>query len=84
MRMCGHAHHDDMLYLGKEPAAGWDYPAPEEQGYADSQRYRFWAARDPLHGYARTLEAQSILPAGGLDEIKANAERVYQPGGRPR
>ena len=19
MRMCGHAHHDDMLYLGKEP-----------------------------------------------------------------
>jgi hypothetical protein len=26
MRMCGHAHHDDMLYLGKEPAAGWTYP----------------------------------------------------------
>ena len=26
MRMCGHAHHDDMLYLGKEPAAGWSYP----------------------------------------------------------
>ncbi len=21
MRMCGHAHHDDMLYLGKEPPA---------------------------------------------------------------
>ena len=21
MRMCGHAHHDDMLYLGKEPRA---------------------------------------------------------------
>ena len=26
MRMCGHAHHDDMLYLGKEPPPGWDYP----------------------------------------------------------
>ena len=26
MRMCGHAHHDDMLYLGKDPAPGWSYP----------------------------------------------------------
>jgi 2-oxoisovalerate dehydrogenase E1 component len=26
MRMCGHAHHDDMLYLGKDPSPGWDYP----------------------------------------------------------
>jgi 2-oxoisovalerate dehydrogenase E1 component len=26
MRMSGHAHHDDMLYLGKEPPPGWDYP----------------------------------------------------------
>ena len=26
MRMCGHAHHDDMLYLGKEPPISWDYP----------------------------------------------------------
>src|SRR5687768_9140662 len=24
MRMCGHAHHDDMLYLGKEPPISWD------------------------------------------------------------
>ena len=26
MRMCGHAHHDDMLYLGKDPQPGWEYP----------------------------------------------------------
>ena len=26
MRMSGHAHHDDMLFLGKEPPIGWDYP----------------------------------------------------------
>src|SRR5206468_2603824 len=24
MRMCGHAHHDDMLYLGKDPQPSWD------------------------------------------------------------
>src|SRR5262249_16150199 len=23
MRMCGHAHHDDMLYLGKDPQPSW-------------------------------------------------------------
>ena len=26
MRMSGHAHHDDMLFLGKEPALAWEYP----------------------------------------------------------
>ncbi len=26
LRICGHAHHDDMLYLGKEQPPGWDYP----------------------------------------------------------
>src|SRR5688572_10957854 len=25
-RMCGHAHHDDMLYLGRDPHPSWDYP----------------------------------------------------------
>ena len=27
MRMCGHAHHDDMLYHGKESPPSWEYPA---------------------------------------------------------
>ena len=25
-RMCGHAHHDDMLYLGRDPHPSWEYP----------------------------------------------------------
>src|SRR4029079_3812517 len=24
MRMCGHAHHDDMLYLGKDRVPAWE------------------------------------------------------------
>src|SRR6185369_5397425 len=36
MRICGHAHHDDMLYLGKDPTSGWDYPPLTPQGYANS------------------------------------------------
>src|SRR3954453_15658195 len=51
MRMCGHAHHDDMLYLGKDPQPSWDYPVPG-QGYADPALYAFWAARDPIPAYA--------------------------------
>ena len=35
MRICGHAHHDDMLYLGKEPPISFDYPPLHEGGYAD-------------------------------------------------
>ena len=36
MRMCGHAHHDDMLYLGKDPQPSWDYPPLTPQGYANA------------------------------------------------
>src|SRR5262245_50994044 len=48
MRMCGHAHHDDMLYLGRDPQASWEYPALTDQGYANRDLYQYWAARDPI------------------------------------
>ena len=48
MRMCGHAHHDDMLYLGKDPQPSWSYPPLTEGGYADRASYEFWCARDPI------------------------------------
>ena len=37
MRMCGHAHHDDMLYLGKEPPIGWDYASAGRPGLRESR-----------------------------------------------
>ena len=40
MRMCGHAHHDDMLYLGKDPQGSWEYPPAGDQGYVDREQYR--------------------------------------------
>ena len=39
MRMSGHAHHDDMLFLGKEPPIGWDYPKLSPGAYADAGLY---------------------------------------------
>src|SRR6202140_5566879 len=56
MRMCGHAHHDDMLYLGKDPQPSWSYPPLAESGYADRALYEFWCGRDPIATYAAKLE----------------------------
>ncbi len=78
MRMCGHAHHDDMLYLGKEPPASWEYPPLTPQGYADPERYAFWRTRDPIPAYARVLEARGLIAAGDLDRMKRDAEAMIE------
>src|SRR5262245_43353358 len=61
MRMCGHAHHDDMLYLGKDPQMSWDYPVVSEQGYADRDLYTYWSARDPIALYSARLAQEGII-----------------------
>ena len=40
MRMCGHAHHDDMLYLGRDPQAAWDYAPLTGQGLRRTRALR--------------------------------------------
>jgi len=55
MRMCGHAHHDDMLYLGKDPQPSWSYPQLTEAGYANRELYEYWCAKDPITTYAAKL-----------------------------
>src|SRR5207302_1074422 len=42
MRMCGHAHHDDMLYLGRDPQPSWEYAPLSEHGYANRELYEYW------------------------------------------
>ena len=78
MRMCGHAHHDDMLYLGREPKLSWDYALPTEQGYADRDLFAFWAARDPISTYAARLEREGVIAAGDLDRFKDEAAAVVE------
>ncbi len=74
MRMCGHAHHDDMLYLGKEPPVGWDYPAPGKQGYVDRELYAAWTRKDPIRCYERRLLEEGILEKGEGDRLRKEAE----------
>ena len=69
MRMCGHAHHDDMLYLGKEPQPGWEYPPLHPTGYADPDMYAFWSARDPDSGLrlaAAARRGSSTMRSSGV------------------
>ena len=82
MRMCGHAHHDDMLYLGRESPASWEYPPLAEHGYADRELYEYWFARDPIATYAATLEADGVIQAGDLDRFKREAEALVDSQAR--
>jgi len=78
MRMCGHAHHDDMLYLGRDPQVSWDYPAVSNQGYANRELYAYWSARDPLVAYAARLESDGVIAAGDAEKMKAEAEALVE------
>jgi 2-oxoisovalerate dehydrogenase E1 component len=78
MRMCGHAHHDDMLYLGKDPQPSWEYPSPTEPGYANRELYEYWSRRDPLPAYAARLEADGVIAAGDLEKFKREAEALVE------
>jgi 2-oxoisovalerate dehydrogenase E1 component len=78
MRMCGHAHHDDMLYLGKDPQPSWGYPPLTEQGYASADLYAYWSARDPLTAYAARLEAEGVVPAGEGERVRREVEALVE------
>jgi 2-oxoisovalerate dehydrogenase E1 component len=82
MRMGGHAHHDDMLYLGKEPPVGWSYPPVAAGAYVDRERYAFWSAKDPIASYASTLEAAGVIASGDLDRLKREAEMIVDTEAR--
>jgi 2-oxoisovalerate dehydrogenase E1 component len=71
MRMCGHAHHDDMLYLGKDPQPSWTYPPLTEGGYANREMYDFWCAHDPITTYAAKLGVD-------IEPLKREAEDLVE------
>ena len=82
MRMCGHAHHDDMLYLGKEPSLSWNYAPLSPTGYADPAQYAFWAGRDPIVTYAARLESDGVISPGDVDAFKREAETMVEEQAR--
>jgi 2-oxoisovalerate dehydrogenase E1 component len=82
MRMSGHAHHDDMLFLGKEPPLSWEYPRLSAGAYADPSLYAFWTERDPIASYARRLESGGVIGTGDFQRFKAEAETLVDAEAR--
>ena len=82
MRMCGHAHHDDMLYLGRDPQPSWEYAPLTEQGYANRELYAYWAARDPIALYASRLERDGLIATGDVERFKHEIETLVDEEAR--
>jgi 2-oxoisovalerate dehydrogenase E1 component len=82
MRMCGHAHHDDMLYLGRDPHPSWEYPTVSDQGYVNRELYDYWSARDPLAMYAARLEAEGIIGPDDFTRMKEEVEALVEEQSR--
>jgi 2-oxoisovalerate dehydrogenase E1 component len=82
MRMCGHAHHDDMLYLGKDPQTSWEYAPLTDQGYANRELYAYWSARDPIATYSARLVSEGILRKEDIDAFKKEADALVEAQAR--
>ncbi len=78
MRMCGHAHHDDMLYLGRDTPPSWEYPRPADSGYADREAYAYWSGCDPIGRYAERLLADGVIRDGELDQWKTEVAALVE------
>jgi 2-oxoisovalerate dehydrogenase E1 component len=78
MRMCGHAHHDDMLYLGRDSQPGWEYPPLHPQGYANPDLYTFWAARDPIASYAARLREEGLIDEDELHRLERECDALVE------
>ncbi len=84
MRMCGHAHHDDMLYFGKEPDQFFDYVPPEKtaSGYIDVKKYAYWYQKDPIKLYRQQLMDEDVLDENGWQEMTAEVEKEIEEAAR--
>jgi len=84
MRMCGHAHHDDMLYFGKEPDQFLEYVPPEKTagGYVDAGKYLYWFQKDPIKIYQRQLLEEGILDETHLRAMIAEIETEIETAAR--
>lgn len=78
MRMCGHAHHDDMLYIGKEQNPSFDIPE-HHGGYADPIHFKKWKDKDPIATYTKKLVKMEVCTPQEVHLWQQEAiERVTQ------
>ena len=82
MRMCGHAHHDDMLYLGRDPHPSWDYPGADRAGVRRSRAVRvLGGARSDRHLRGAARSRRPIVTAADVARFRAEAEAIVERRG---
>ena len=62
----------------------WDYPPLHDGGYADRERYEFWAKRDPIARYAARLEADKVVTRGDARRDQARGRGAGRAAGAGR
>lgn len=73
MRMCGHAHHDDMIYLGKEPPLKLSMEPTHEGGLVDRDLYERYLGLCPLARYGKKLTDEGLLSAADVARYEEEA-----------
>lgn len=73
MRMCGHAHHDDMLYLGNDPRLDFEIESLKGNGYVDTRLFEAWQAQDPLKRYQTELIEENVISEASIKLLKEEA-----------
>jgi 2-oxoisovalerate dehydrogenase E1 component len=78
MRMCGHAHHDDMLYFGSEPQQFLKYVENPQAGYVDKEKYAYWSQKDPIQIYQQKLLENGVLTEASLRAMLREVEEEME------
>jgi 2-oxoisovalerate dehydrogenase E1 component len=78
MRMCGHAHHDDMLYLGQEPVLDFDIGPLKRKGYVDQDLFEQYRKKDPIKLYESQLLEEDILSSKTIELFKKETQALVQ------
>lgn len=78
MRICGHAHHDDMLYFGQEPDQFLSYPEVNDKGYIDREKYAYWRHKDPILVYRDKLEQEGTISKSRYEQLADEIEQEIE------
>lgn len=74
MRMCGHAHHDDMMYLGENVQEGLRLPSKIKGGYINAEHYQTWRAQDPIEMLEAMLIKEKIIDKNYAEKYYAKCQ----------
>ena len=84
MRMCGHAHHDDMLYLGKDAPASWDYPPLAAQRLRQPRSLCVLVGARSDRAVRGAARRRGLIAAGDRARIAREAEAGWSSARRGR